>query len=518
MSGNLVIQKAVPRSESVRAKLAELAWEDGVSAFIANQVPFSFSSGRTLATALTHIIRGLGQAASDVVVMELGAGVGYLSKHCLDVLADEDPEAYHTTSFVVTDAEDGIVRDALERGVLNDHADRARFHVASLHDVDSIVSERPRLLVMSYLVDAIPPAHIEQDEHGTREARIETSLAKDASVFDGGVWPPEKLGATDIAERLRSADLTTVLARRIVPKLAESWSWVPAKEAPCVNHTRFNSRTETIRLLCRLLDDLPDESGIVVVDFGYLNGEPAGRDDVMTEYGLCAFWAVAFAEIIEIAYAAGYEAMLSPGREGETHTLMIYKGRRVERMREAFAAGFAGMNTSPVTDVLDDLPDDATLDTVQAAVDSALEALPEIELTSYGNLSRLAHLLLSHGDLEGATPFAQQCVSMYPEVAAPEMAILGAVSAGQGEMEAARAFLERAIEIAPGFANAYFGLSELERALGDWEGYLGTMKALLAQTDCDVVDAMRRIASVLAETPMSETAAEAERWLAAHEA
>lgn len=514
MSENLIIQGPVPRSESIRAKLAALAWEDGLSAFVTNQVPFSFSGGRVLAAALSHLVRGLAEDSEDIVVMELGAGIGYLSNHCLDVLAEEHPETYRKSRFVVTDGQQEVVRDSAERGVLSDHGDRAEFAVADLRYPESILSEQPRLLILSYLLDAIPPLHLETHEDGVYEARIETSIPRDAFIHDGSVWPPRILGSADIRELLRgeAGALTTVLARRVVSLIEESWSWMPLPETDLTKE-RLNSRRSVVLSLCEILGRLPEESAIVITDFGYLKWEATEPNELMTEYGLCAFWAVAFDEVISIVQGAGYEAMLNPGREGETHTLLIYKGDRIDRMRAAFTAGFTGMNSDRPHEALYTLEEDASLEDIRSTVDEIEATMPDADMTSYGNLSRLAHLLLKHGDIERAVPYAQKCIALYPEVAAPELAILGSVAVKQGEMDVAEMFFLQAIDLAPGFANGYLGMSEVHRARQDWRIYLGTLKDLMAKTDCDVVDVMERLAKTLADAELSDVAEEAKLWL-----
>ena len=116
MTDKQIIQPAVPRSESVRARLAALAWEEGLSAFVTNAVPFSFSSGRVLAGGIAHLVNALAEDEESITVMELGAGIGYLSAFCLDSIADRFPETYQKSQFLVTDGEARLVRDAESRG------------------------------------------------------------------------------------------------------------------------------------------------------------------------------------------------------------------------------------------------------------------------------------------------------------------------------------------------------------------------------------------------------------------
>ena len=131
---HILVQGPVSRGESVRTRLAQLAWREGISAFVTNNVPFSFSSGRLLAGGLAHLIDALAEH-DDVTVMELGAGIGYLSAFSLDALRDRFPEAYERSTFLVSDGEPSLVEAAESRGVLRDHRERSQFTIADLRDV-----------------------------------------------------------------------------------------------------------------------------------------------------------------------------------------------------------------------------------------------------------------------------------------------------------------------------------------------------------------------------------------------
>jgi len=492
-----------------------LAWEEGLSAFVTNQVPFSFSCGRVLAEALSHLVRGLAEDSDEVVVMELGAGIGYLSNYCLDVLAESDPVTYKKSRFLVTDGQPEVVADAKRLGVLSGHGTRANFAVADLRDPDLILAEAPRLLILSYQVDAIPPSHLEQREDGVYEGNVETTVPESATFFDGLVWPPRKVTASEIVELLGGGveEMTPVLGRRIVSLVKETWSWQPTDQK-IVTGSLLNSRQDLVHELCDLLGNLQDDSAILITDFGYVKANPTVVEELMTEYGLCAFWAVAFLEIIAIAQASGYEVMLNPRDEGGTHTLLIYEGDRIDRMRVAFTDGFKGLEADRPNQILDALTNDSTVEEVKAAVKLIEETFPEEEINTYGNLSSIAHLLLPCDDIEGAAAYARKCVDLYPAVAAPELAILGSVAGKNGEFDEAVAYFNQTIDVSPGFANGYMGLCEVYRTQQKWPQYFETMKRLMSITDCDVVDVMERIAETLVDTELSAEAEVASRWLA----
>jgi len=514
MANDLIIQPPVSRADSVRARLAALAWKEGLSAFITNGVPFSFSSGRVLADGIAHLVDALAQDADDITVMELGAGIGYLSSFCLDTLASQFSDTYEKSRFVVTDGEKTLVRDAASRGVLDRHTSRARFAVSDLRDHDSILSQHPRMLILSYLIDATLPEHGLQRDDGFYVARIQTVIQDDVSVCDGGVWPPRVLDAVAIVALLtdRFESIAPELGRKIAPFVEESWSW-EVEATPKAQGEMLNSRRETVHNLCVLLSSMPDESMAVVTDFGYVGPGEISPSEMMTEYGLCAFWAVFFTEIQEIARTSGFETFLLAGDEGETHTLAIYKGEYPDRMHEAFTAGFDGMVSDRPRYVLYNLEEDAGLPEIHEALEKIEETMAEADVNSYGNLSRFAHLLLQFGDVGRALIYANRCVEHYPEVAAPEMTILGSDAGGRGDLASAEALFLQAIDVAAGYANAHLGLSGVYKARGDWDRYFISIKEYLRSADCDVVEVMKGVASTLKGTELDAASVEAEEWL-----
>jgi len=476
-------------------------------------VPFSFSSGRVLADGLAHLVDALAQKSDHIRVMELGAGIGYLSAFCLDTLSESFPETYQKSEFLVTDGAPALVRDSESLGILKRHGAHARYAVSDLRDRTSILQDQPRLLILSYLIDAIPPDHTIQQGNETASIRVATSVPSDVVVYDCADWPPKVLDAKGVSERLTDGfdSLTPELARKIVPLLVEAWTW-DSKQDSSDDDILLNSRRGVITDLCEVLSEMPEESAVVITDFGYVASGEIGFNEMMSEYGLCAFWAVAFDEIQEIAGDAGYETFLLAAGEGETHTLCIYKGENEDGMDEAFRAGFDGMVSDRPSFVLYNLEEDASIDDVHEAIDRIEREMSEPEVNSYGNLARFTHLLLQFGDTERAAVYAKRCVKLYPEVAATEMAILGSAAGRRDELAAAEALFKQAIRLAPGLGDAYLGLSGVYLARRDWSGYLESVKAYLRVADCDVPEVVAGIAETLAGTDLEAVAEEARAW------
>ena len=108
------VQGPVSRSRSLRMHLATLAWARGVETFFLNQVPFSFGTGAVEAANLVALVRFRAARVplGPIRIWELGAGLGLLSRHCLDQLQRECPEVYARCVFEVSDAAPELVARA----------------------------------------------------------------------------------------------------------------------------------------------------------------------------------------------------------------------------------------------------------------------------------------------------------------------------------------------------------------------------------------------------------------------
>ena len=99
------VQGPVSRGMSLRMHLGKLAWAKGVETFFLDQVPFSFGTGAVEAANIVALIRFRAARVLEgpIRIWELGAGLGLLSRHCLDVLLRESPEVYARCVFEVSD-------------------------------------------------------------------------------------------------------------------------------------------------------------------------------------------------------------------------------------------------------------------------------------------------------------------------------------------------------------------------------------------------------------------------------
>jgi len=498
------VQDPVKRPDTLRARLAAMAWREGTSAFVTNEVPFSYSAGPLLAKSIARLVCDRARRVEgDVRLMELGAGLGYLSRHVMDRLKDESPEVYARCRFEVTDGSSDVVREIQERGILEAHGDRATARVADLRDPSTIAASRPLVVMMSYLLDSIPPRVVSEEG----EVEIATSISSEATLADTSEWPPRFLTGDALREVLSDPEgMTVPVARRAAGLLVE---------APRSGEVSFrNQRADIVDLLADVQRSLPDEALMLITDFGYAAEKASGPfAEMTTEYGLCAFWAVFFYELAVGARIAGYSATLHRGHEGGTHTMAIYHPSEEAFIREAFKSAFDDVVSDRPATVLYALEEDAGADEVLAAVEKIERTMAREEVDAYGNLSRFVHLLLPFGHVREAERYARRCFDLYPEIAAPEATILGSLVGRQGDLDQAKDWFERAIEVAPGYGPGHHGLAGVCRMQEAWSDYHEAMQQYIRTCEGDLFAPMWSIAQSLKGTSLSREANEAKQWV-----
>lgn len=500
----LSVQGASTRAESVRAAYAEAAWREGTAAFITNSVPFSYSSGPLLAKSTASVVRDLAsRIEGELRILELGAGIGYLSRHVLQRLKEKSPEIYSRCRFIVTDGSPDVVEQVKRRGIFRGVDDSVAVEVVDVQSPEEILNRRPHLVLMSYLLDSIPPEHTLNGE----PVRFVTNVHADAVLWDTTEWPPRFLSGHALAEALRSpAAFSPATVRRAAAQLVE---------VPQVGRGDGlrNRRADPLDRLLTVLHSLDDQAMLLITDFGYAEQAAYAQfSQLTTEYGACAFWAVFFDEIAECAERAGFATYLHSGPEGGTHSMAVVR-RPGDASEATFRRAFDGVVSDRPASVLYALEDDAGIQEVYDAVTKIEQTMAAEEVESYGNLSRFVHLLLPFRLRGLAERHARRCIELYGEMAAPEAAILGSLMGQRGELDEAAAWFDKAVQIAPNYAHAYHGMAGVYRARKDWAGYAQAMRRFIETTDEEIFTPALKMVQTLEAESRGDLARETRRWL-----
>lgn len=474
------VQEAVTRAESVRQRLANSAWGTGTSAFVAHGVPFSFTTGPALAERVFELASFL--AGEDgLTVYDLGAGTGYLTRHVVEALLAKDPSLAAACRFVATDTSERMVEvmgDVFD-GLPKEARGRVDVRVEDVLSPESGV-EGPSILLMSYLIDAIPPQHAVAADDGIQEVLIETFLTADAEVLDASVWPPRVLNGEALADVLQSSpeSLSPGAVLQVLPFLLEGaveGDVIPGLQDQVVLPL-MNTRPAFCAVLRDLVSRLSEESLILVTDFGYSGmNVPEGFEELMTEYGATTCYAVFFEEILEAASEGGGTCCLIPGSPGGTHTLGIYKGDRTDAFVAMFSEVFEKEAFQIELDQTTNLED--TLSVEEQVRGRGLDR------ASYSHLANLAHLSAKHGSNALSAEYAECCDRRYGLIAAPEQLLLGDLAMGRGDVDEALRWYTRAQETAPTYGSVHLKAAEVYLERNQVDAYAEAMRAYIRVTN-----------------------------------
>jgi hypothetical protein len=488
----ILVQGPVSRPDSVRHRLAAAAWKVGASAFVANGVPFSFTTGPVQAAGAVDLITFLSEGSEKraVTVHDVGAGTGYLTRHVVEALADRDPELARLCAYIASDSSSASVV-AID-GVLADLPPEVRERI-STRTADALLAkdilvEGSSLYLMSYLFDAIPPRHAVRSEEGVNEVVVETWLASGHSVLDASTTPPRVLQDEALAEVLASSpeSLSPGAALQVLPLIMEAAIEGPSlPQDPGSQSASFlNTRPEATAALADCVRGMAAESVILVTDFGYSGSlVPDAFDRLMTEYGTTACYAVFFDQLIAAAAGAGAYCCLNAREAGGTHTLAVYKGKRIEAFQDRFDASFAKPHPDRKNSAASQLGPDASRKAVLKAEKQMRAAMDDRDAFSYADLANLAHLLTRFRRYDSARDFAVICDARFGLIAAPEQLLLGDLAAREGDREGASRWFERARSSAPTYGPAHIKAAQVCLASDRPAEYASVMADYVQVTD-----------------------------------
>ena len=480
------------RPDSVRHRLAAAAWKVGASAFVANGVPFSFTTGPVQAAGAVDLVGFLSEGSENraVTVHDVGAGTGYLTRHVVETLVDRDPELARLCAYIASDSSSASVAaiDRVLADLSSEMRSRTTTRTADALSAKDILVEGSSLYLMSYLIDAIPPRHAVRSEEGVNEVVVETWLASGYSVLDASTQPPRVLQDEALAEVLTSSpdSLSPGAALQVLPLIMEA-----AIEGPSIPQDPgsksvspfFNTRPEATAVLADCVREMAAESVILVTDFGYSGSlVPDAFDRLMTEYGTTACYAVFFDELIAAAEGAGAYCCLSAREAGGTHTLAIYKGKRVEVFKDRFNTSFTEVPDRQGSTV-SQLGPDASRKAVLQAEKQMRAAMNDRDTFSYAEFANLAHLLMRYRRYNSAREFAVICDARFGQIAAPEQLLLGDLAAREGNREGASIWFERARSSAPTYGPAHIKAAQVCKASGRLAEYASVMTDYVRVTD-----------------------------------
>lgn len=352
----------VSRAASTRIQISNISWQyRGISNFILEQVPFSFSTGTYFAAHISRMIQALNQQKKathrPIHCMEWGAGLNILALHILDDLKKHAPKLYQKLQFHISDYSPSLIEELTKLNAAEKHAKKIQFHVEDMTCPKFKKKFKADVMYMTYLVDSLPGRHLEVEDGKIYEIQVKTSIPKNSKLIDTTVFPPKIITAPAIKTLLtkrQNDQRLSILAPKILPLLHETYRRIPIEKLPNMSrqeyqnicgyvsslpkfegHIRFNYSFLFYTAVKKLLTRLSENGVIIIYDYGfnqYYTNTP--EKELIQCFGLTVTYPVHSPFIRYAARAAGAGCHHLSHGEGKDQIFLISKTNRHQKSFE----------------------------------------------------------------------------------------------------------------------------------------------------------------------------------------
>ncbi len=485
-----VIQDFVPLRESVEWRLGqEYLRQRGNKAFLsdAHPIPFVINNDGTLSHSAAAVLFASLEAANkagglpaELLVLELGIGVGLFARYFLDAFRDlcdrHQRDYYDRLTYIAADRSERMLRDVARHGVLAGHPGRYRLRLVDAMAPEERLPrdvmfrggpEKPlRAVFLNYLLDCLPAAPLEFEGNQARQLCVRTCLARNVHLADH-----TDLTAKQLAERAKKggpeaeADLLEVYGL-----FASEYDYRPVDLAAlpygafAAEYARRTSRRVlhswgAIRALERLLELVPDGGFVLANDYGQTQ---ITREDEFEHqrFSLATFVGVNFPLLKSYFGEAGRCDWLEPygGEERGIHARLL--GRKLPpevglRFEESFGRAAHDRREQPVQRARES----ARVGRFELAASSYREALRE-QPHNWVLLNEVAmFLIFSLRDIKAGVEMAKAALRLNPTCSADLWSTLGDGLYEWGRTEEAESAYRKALAVNESDVRARYNLA-----------------------------------------------------------
>ncbi len=527
-AGREVVQEFVPLAQSLEWLLGqEYLRQRGNKAFLSDSAPIPFmvnNDGILSKNAADVFFASLrdaeqrGVLEDEIVVLELGIGVGLFARYFLDHLRtlcrQHKTDYYERLTYIAADRSPRMLHDVLRHGVLAEHPGRYRVRQidalepeAVLRDVGfgvrgvqtSEVSEtsevclpltqrrkRLRAVFLNYLLDCLPAAVLEMDGDGVRQLCVRTCVARNVRLADYTDLTAEQLRQRRVDRRAARDELLEVYGL-----FASEYDYRPV-DPQTLPHGAFAveyGRTRTKRLLhsygaiqCvdRLLGMLADGGFILVNDYGPTQ---LGRDDEFEHqrFSLATFVGVNFALLREYFGEQQRCVYLEPaGEEGRgIHARLLAPAVTLD-VRTCFSDRFGDAAHQQLQEPIQKARACAKAGRFELAAGFYREALAQ-QPRNWVLLCEVSQFLTFQlGDPKAGADMAKVALALNPTCSAELWNALGDALYEFGRTEEARSAYEKALTVNAADVRARHNLAWVHTRLKDYPQALNRIAQALA--------------------------------------
>lgn len=467
----IILHTNKSRKESLKRRLSEQSWQRGLGSFFCDGVPFAFSTGLEFADQLRQCLEAIYQIKNEPIsCMELGAGLGFLSKHIADCVYEKNPELAKKTTFFVTDSTKALVKSMKDSDMFQPYKQVMTFMCM---DATNPELKKPvDLVVMAYVLDSLGTRHLRIRNGQIYEVVVQSAWNNQIVCADTRHVPPNILNPEQITSIM--SDDFTPLKRTIIRQLSEgiieTFSDIPlsesdmqddeknvlldfVKELDLTKDALINFSYETLLCLKKLC---ANKTGIIAY---YDVGQKTNSDHVNEltgQYGATQFYPLYTPFVRHLAKTFGYDICESPYPYEKGQLTLLCKKEYAQSVNPMFAQIMkkeAGEASRLVGEELSCIPiEDPEFDSY---VKKSLSGLTTYEQKSHTLLMSLAIAYKKRKNYERAIFYAEEVIKIYGEMAVSTWHLLAEIYYYQGRHQEALSMLEIAIKNAPDYVGSY---------------------------------------------------------------
>ena len=459
-----ILQEFVPRPESLLAQLTLLSFQKGPSAFFTDKIPFSFSTGLSMAHRLNELVKAL--KTENPTVLEFGCGLGLLAKNLLSINPDL---VYHATEY-----HPDIVKLIQSNSVLTPYLNRLHIFSSDIENPNTPLSLD--FLFLMYVLDTVPIHHFYVDKGLIFEVLIRTVVKKEELVLDSRSFPPKFISSQTL-KQIFSQPITQELlplVSIVTPVLEEETKHIPLSESkisdqdkaylknyvskyPDVRYINYSQNLSQV--VSRLLAMLPEKSCVCCYDFGsYGSNKTRTFKNLIARYGGNIYYGIDFQLIADLASQKGFFSVGSFLSEGESSMMLLCRGHDKQQVSSVFQKAFSQDEETAILSFKKEF-EAMNKDQLKTFL---LEKIPHIQPTvchNYFFRLSLARACFNQQLDQEALSIAQSLIEDFGEVSVSAYHLISLIYNRQEKWHESKEVLEKALALAPFHPELHFEMT-----------------------------------------------------------
>ncbi len=501
----------------LRAHCSRLSWQRGIANFFLNKIPFSFATGKWLASGLGELLHAFykqklysSQASSPFVFAELGAGTGLLSHHILDYVKTTYPDTYHKLQFWITDNEPSIIKTLGNSQLFHEHLPHVEVDILDARF--PTFKKNPHVVVCCHLLDSWETLHLEYDHGKWYEIGRESIIHDGTVILDTTVFPPKPLSGPQIQRltQTKNAAKLRILSPKLIRTIQDRYHRIPIKkngfthdeilflnrfcQKQRLTHFRFNYCPGFRQWFHVLYENTAKNAMVFILDFGYISSKTVlPYSQLLEKFNTTIAYPLFIPLVTEAAEQAGFKTTWIPHPEGTTQCLLLTKGKGIT-IHESFHQLFSNLHPQAIHSVLEKIekgPKDSSFLKYKEAL---LDTLSPIQRQDYGVLTATALECVKRGLFQEAAPSLLESLTVCPIFRISSYELLSLIATKEGHFQKAREYCQNILDIFPDFPRALHFQAYLFQMDAQYTNALSYYTRYLPYADKDVWKTLLAIA------------------------